>query len=191
MEQAQNLTAYAQLMALPETMVGECLNGRLYTQPRPTIPHQHINGRLHFSIMGDYGVDDDAPDGWLILIEPEIHFRYREEVVVPDIAGWHRARVPEVPDTAAMHMVPDWVCEILSPSTAVKDRGIKMPLYAERGVAWFWLVDPAKHAVEAFENQAGQWHPCAQAAGTGRATLPPFLRTTLNLQWVWGKRSPT
>ena len=81
-----------------------------------------------------------GPGGWILLDEPELHLH--GDVLVPDLAGWRRERMPELPDAAAFELAPDWICEVLSPSTAASDRAEKMPIYARERVAHVWLVDP-------------------------------------------------
>lgn len=184
MQTAHPLTPYERLEALPETLVGECLDGVLHTQPRPAPRHLHISGQLDRTLGASYG-DDDGPDGWWLLVEPEIHFERRVQVVVPDLAGWRRARLPDLPDTAFFECVPDWVCEILSPASARTDRAIKMPMFARYGVGWLWLVDPVGREIEAFATTDTGWQAVARAGGTGVTALPPFDAAPLDLDRLW------
>ncbi len=186
MQVARGPTPYEQLEALPETLVGECLNGMLYTQPRPRSHHALASVRLS-RMLGSVYDSDDAPDGdgWWLLAEPEIHFVYRVEVVVPDLAGWRRQRMPQFPDVPMFEIVPDWVCEILSPSTARKDREIKMPLYARDGVGWLWLIDPARRQIEVFERDGETWQARARAGADEQTALAPFPVVTLTLSHLW------
>lgn len=124
---AYRLTLYERLAALPEGLTGEILNGQLHTQPRPSGPHCRTSVRLDRTIGRGYDDGADGPGGWWILIEPEVHFVRDQEVAVPDLAGWRRERMPSIPEGHRFEVVPDWVCEILSPSTASKDREIKLP----------------------------------------------------------------
>lgn len=149
-------TLYQQLEALPPNMTGEIINGRLYAQPRPASPHALAGSGLEIDIGGPYHRGRDGPGGWWILVEPEVHFIRDAEVLVPDIAGWQRERMPRLPRDHRFEIAPDWVCEILSPSTAKTDRVIKMPVYAHYGVAYLWLVDPLAHTLEAFALRDGQ-----------------------------------
>lgn len=125
---------YEQLVDLPETLTGELLNGQVHTQPRPTPRHLHAVSRLDRTIGRGYGDGEGGPGGWCILIGPEIHFVRHTEVAVPDLAGWRRERLSSLPETAYFEIAPDGICEILSPSTASKDREIKIPLYARHEV---------------------------------------------------------
>jgi Uma2 family endonuclease len=131
------------------------------------------------------GDGDGGPGGWWILIEPEIHFVRDIAVAVPDLAGWKRERMASLPETAYIEIAPDWVCEILSPSTASKDREIKIPLYGRYGVCCAWLVDPEAHTLEAFELQGGAWTESGRYAAGDRVAVAPFGAITLDLADIW------
>jgi hypothetical protein len=131
-EPARHIARYEDILALPENLVGEIIAGELHTHPRPAPRHTRAYSALGYSIGGPFDGGIGGPGGWWILDEPEIHLS--EHVLVPDIAGWRRERMPELPETAWFELAPDWVCEILSPSTARTDRALKMPIYAAEGV---------------------------------------------------------
>ena len=152
-----NPSLYEQLMALPEHVTGEILNGELYAMPRPAGRHGLAERGLSGNLINPFDFGRGGPGGWWIIQEPEVHFIRDVEVAVPDLAGWRRERMPSVPEDHRFEVVPDWVCEILSPSTAKKDRVVKLPLYARYGVAHVWIVDPAAQTLEAFN--------CAKAGG--------------------------
>jgi len=176
---------YVKLCALPEGLTGEIINGRLYTEPRPAGPHiwvgSALQGKLHFPF--NEGVD--GPGGWWIVIEPEVHFIRDVEVVVPDLAGWRRERMPALPRDQRFEVVPDWVCEILSPGTRSKDRELKMPLYAKYGVAYLWLIDPDVKRLEAYELKEGEWTALGVYEGDAEARIPPFDAIVLRLADLW------
>lgn len=185
---AFQLTLYDQLQALPEGLTGEILNGQLYTQPRPSGPHGRVSVGLDRRIgrgydEGDEG--DEGPGGWWILVEPEVHFVRDQEVVVPDLAGWRRERMPSIPHGHRYEVVPDWICEILSPSTASKDREIKLPLYAHYGVSHAWLVDPTRHRLEAYGLEQREWRLLLEAADDAIVQAPPFSELELKLATLW------
>ena len=183
---AYQLTRYEQLQTLPEGLTGEILNGQLYTQPRPSGPHALAESGLNSAIGSRYGFGDGGPGGWWILVEPEVHFVRDQEVAVPDLAGWRRERMPRIPEGHRFEVVPDWVCEILSPSTASKDREIKLPLYAQYGVAHAWLVDPTRRTLEVYGLERGTWRLLLEAADAASVRAPPFdaLELTLSALWV-------
>ncbi|MCU1349607.1 MAG: uncharacterized protein JWO56_2637, partial [Acidobacteria bacterium] len=135
---------YDDLLKVPDNMVAELIDGELYVSPRPRAVHGHAAAVLGAGLMPPFHFGRGGPGGWWILDEPEIHFgpRIDKQVTVPDLAGWRRERMPELPDDHRFRVVPDWVCEIASPSTGRLDRVVKMPLYAKHGVAHAWIIDP-------------------------------------------------
>jgi Uma2 family endonuclease len=139
---SQQPPLYQQLSDLTENLVGEIIGGELHSQPRPTGPHALSQSTLGMDIGSAYQRGRGGPGGWWIIDEPELHFVRDTEVLVPDIAGWRRDRMPQLPRDHRFEVSPDWVCEVLCPATARKDRIVKMPVYARYGVAWLWLVDP-------------------------------------------------
>ena len=185
MQYAFKQTLYEQLETLPQGLTGEILNGQLHTQPRPAGPHARAQVELAHDLVGSYGRNRGGPGGWWILVEPEVHFVTDREVAVPDLAGWRKERMPAIPEGHRFEVVPDWVCEILSPSTASKDREIKMPLYAHYGVAYAWLVDPKRRTLEAYQLDDGAWCLLAEAADSDQIAVAPFGALQLELDNLW------
>jgi len=185
MQAADTYSLYDRLMALPEGLTGEVLNGQLHAQPRPSGPHMGVESALQIELGGPFDRGRGGPGGWRILVEPEIHFVRDQEVCVPDLAGWRRARLPQLPRDQRFEVVPDWVCEILSPSTESKDRQIKMPIYARYGVGFVWLVDPLKQTLEAYELDEGDWLGLGTWGGVETVTAPPFDAVKLALRDLW------
>ena len=171
---ARKSTLYDQLLALPDHMVGEIIGGELHAQPRPAGKHTLAHSGLHGEIDSPFQKGRGGPGGWWILIEPELHLIRDTEVVVPDLAGWRRERMPALPEDHRFEIVPDWVCEILSPGTARKDRALKLPLYARFSVPHAWLVDPAARTLEAFELRAGLWSLAGVFKDDDTVAAPPF-----------------
>ncbi len=95
-------------------------------------------------------------------------------MVVPDLAGWRRARMPTEPEDAFIETPPDWVCEILSPSTIRLDRGPKRRIYGEAGIGHLWLLDPAAGVLEGFALADGRWVLLATIQRGETVELPPF-----------------
>ena len=124
-----------------------------------------------------------GPGGWWILDEPELHLG--EDVLVPDLAGWRREHMPELPDTAYFTLAPDWVCEVLSSSTRKVDLHEKRPIYAREGVSHLWLVDPIDRALEAFELHDGQWLLIASVKDDEPVSSRPFDAITFSLGDLW------
>lgn len=178
---------YAQLEGLPDHLTGEIINGRLYAQPRPTTLHTLAGSSLNGELYSPYHKGRGGPGGWWILVEPEVHFIRDTEVLVPDLAGWRRERLPRLPRDQRIEVAPDWVCEILSPSTARKDRVVKMPIYARYGVAHLWLVDPLAQTLEAFALHEGRWALIGSFQEQDRVSIAPFAEMTLELGGLWAE----
>jgi Uma2 family endonuclease len=185
MQPALGPTLYEQLEALPQGLTGEILKGQGHTQPRPSGPHARVASRFDRTIGRCYDDGIDGPGGWWIFVEPEVHFRRDVEVAVPDLAGWRRERMPDPPRDQRFEVVPDWACEILSPSTGSKDREVKMPLYARYAVAFAWLVDPQARTLEAYQLQGGDWQELGRFAGADQVAVPPFEAVTIDLGELW------
>jgi Uma2 family endonuclease len=118
----------------------------LHAQPRPAVPHSNAATILGEELGPPFRRKKGGPGGWIILDEPEIHLH--SDIVVPDLAGWLKSRVPELPREASIQIAPDWVCEVLSPSTASFDRGDKLNLHAREQVSYVWFVEPTAMTLE-------------------------------------------
>lgn len=148
---------YEDLLRVPEHLIAELIDGELITSPRPASPHAWAAGAI-LRATGPFhgrGGGTGDPGGWWILFEPELHFR--DDVLVPDLAGWRHERLPTVPNVAAFTLVPDWVCEVVSKSTAALDRVRKMRIYAREGVTHLWLVEPLARTLEVYRLETGRW----------------------------------
>jgi Uma2 family endonuclease len=178
---------YQQLIDLPENVTGEIIAGRLYAQPRPSPRHSLAQSDLGGLLLGPYRFGRDGPGGWWIIDEPEIHFVRDVEVFVPDLAGWRKERMPQIPDDRCFEGVPDWVCEVLSPSTAKKDRALKLPLYARYGVAYAWLVDPLARTLETLGLQQGHWLLNQTFKDDDPVRAAPFDAIEFRLSDLWGE----
>jgi len=183
---ARRPSLYDQLLALPEGLTGEIINGQLRAQPRLAWPHSLAGSRLGADIEGPYGRGRGGPGGWWIIDEPEVHFILDQEVMVPDIAGWRRERMPSPPQGHKIQVVPDWVCEIFSPSTKSTDREEKMPLYAHYGVRFAWLVDPKTLTLEAYELVDARWTPLGFFRDDDAVSVAPFDAIVIHLADLWG-----
>ncbi|MCC6523359.1 MAG: Uma2 family endonuclease, partial [Polyangiaceae bacterium] len=135
-------------------MVAEILDGQLRTQPRPARSHTNTASLLGGELHGPFRRGRGGPGGWVILDEPELHLGARPDKLVPELAGWRRERMPDAvgPSDAPAHhdVVPDWVCEVLSPGTEATDRGQKMRIYRREGVGHVWLVNPTTRTLEVY-----------------------------------------
>jgi Uma2 family endonuclease len=177
---------YDDLLKVPEPLVAEIIDGELVTSPRPASPHAlaaSAIGSVLFDRFNRPRGDRDAPGGWWILDEPELHFG--DDVLVPDLAGWRRQRMPSFPDTAAFTVAPDWACEVLSPSTARIDRTGKMRIYARERVAHLWMVDPIARTLEIHRLAGAQWTLVATHAGSAAIRAAPFEEAEIDTARWW------
>jgi len=181
---APRFATYEDLRGLPDTVVGEILGGQLVASPRPSGRHSYAATGLTISIGSPFHFDDGGPGGWTILQEPELHLD--TDIMVPDLAGWRRERMPTAPTEPAIDVAPDWVCEILSPSTARTDRVQKMPAYARHGVSHLWLLEPVTQTLEVFALESGHWLLLANHGGDEVVRAVPFDAVELRLERLWG-----
>lgn len=182
---ASRRATYEDLLTVPDHLVAEILNGVLITHPRPAARHARAASRLGAELDGPFDRGRNGPGGWLLLDEPELHLH--GDVLVPDLAGWRRERMPELPDTAAFELAPDWVCEVLSPSTEAADRAEKMPIYGREGVGHVWLVDPVARTLEVFQLEASRWVVLGTWRDDARVRAAPFAELDLELAGLWAK----
>jgi Uma2 family endonuclease len=174
---------YDDLVAVPEHFVAEMFDGELYASPRPAMPHTRAASALNGEIYDAFDRGRSGPGGWVILVEPELHFG--DDVLVPDLAGWRRERLPVVPAAAYMTLSPDWVCEVVSASTEAIDRGKKLRIYARQGVGHAWLLHPLRHTLEVLALESGVWAELAVHEGRGLVRAPPFDAVELMLGALW------
>ena len=176
---------WEELCALPDNVVGEILDGELVVSPRPAPKHANASSALGGFLSGSFQFGrNGGPGGWWILHEPQIHFQ--ERVVVPDISGWKKDRLPKLPDTAHFELAPDWVCEILSPLTARYDRISKLRTYADNKVPYYWIVDPQHRTLEALALDDRDYKLKATFGGPDKVSAPPFESIEINLGDLWG-----
>jgi Uma2 family endonuclease len=174
---------YDDLREVPDNFVAEMFDGELYATPRPLLSHADAASGLLQAIRRSF--HHKGPDGWIILIEPELHVR--NDVLVPDIAGWRRTRLPKIPaDAAYATLAPDWICEVLSARTEKLDRGKKLRIYAREGVAHAWLVDPRSRTLEVMSLEAGRWTVHGTYEGGAGVRAAPFESIEIELGMLWG-----
>jgi Uma2 family endonuclease len=188
MKPARRHATYDDVRAASELVVAELIEGDLYTSPRPAIPHARTASALAQDLRS-FDQPPGAPDepgGWWILYEPELHVG--ADVLVPDLAGWRRERLPALPDEAAFTLAPDWVSEVLSPSTAQLDRARKMPIHARNGVAHLWLIDPTARTLEVYRREHERWVVVSNHGGSTAVRAEPFAAVELDMRRWWGER---
>jgi Uma2 family endonuclease len=160
------------------------MDGELIATPRPAARHA-----VTASVLGADLLDlfqrgrGGGPGGWWIIDEPELHFG--EDVLVPDLAGWRRERMPTVPDVPAIELPPDWVCEIASPSTTRIDRTRKPILYARVKIPHFWILDPRARTLEVFRLEGAHYSLVSAHAEEDRIRAEPFEQVELEMGGWW------
>jgi Uma2 family endonuclease len=176
--------SFEDLKSVPSHRVGEIVGGELYVSPRPSPLHSRVSFRLAQALPPfEEKPAGGGSGGWVLLFEPELHLS--GEALVPDLAGWRRERLPEPPDTAALKVAPDWVCEVLSASTEALDRGRKMGSYAREGVKHLWLMDPRSRLLEVYRLEQGRWVRLSAFVGDSLVRAEPFEAIELRLSVLW------
>ncbi len=176
---------YADLERLPRHVVGEIIAGVLHAHPRPASPHARASSILGAELGPPFDRGRGGPGGWIILDEPELHLG--ADVVVPDLAGWRRERMPEMPDVAGFTLPPDWACEVLSESTEAHDRGRKLPIFAREEVAHVWFVDPLVKTLEVLRLDGATYRIVATHSADARVRAEPFEALELELGALWAR----
>ena len=177
---------YDDVLAAPEHKVAEILDGERFLSPRPASRHARATSLMGSELTGAFDRESGSPagpGGWWILFEPELHFG--SDVVVPDIAGWRRERMPRIPDAPWFELAPDWLCETLSPSTARIDRTRKLAIYAREGIRHVWLVDPMQRTIEVLALDGRRWFVAENHGGNDVARATPFAAIGIPLTRLW------
>ena len=174
---------YDDLLKLPENVVGEIIAGQLIVSPRPSVVHARAASILGGTLIGGFDGGTAGPGRWIILDEPELHLG--EHVIVPDVAGWKRERFTPPAKAVSIEIVPDWILEVLSPSTGRTDRMLKMPRYAEFGVSHLWLIDPILKTLEVFKLENKGWRLLAVHGENEIVRAEPFEAMEIKLETLW------
>jgi Uma2 family endonuclease len=182
-EPANKRAVYEDLFDIPENMTGEIIDGELIVTPRPSRKHINAASMLTAEIIPPYRSGRGGPGGWIILDDPEISFG--ENILVPALAGWKKERFPIEEPHNWISVAPDWVCEIISPSTAQTDRTEKMPIYSRHHVSYAWLIDPTLKTLEVYRFEPGVWIGIGAYAKSAKVRAEPFPELELDLSLLW------
>ncbi len=174
---------YEDLCALPKNVNGEIINEELVVSPRPAPKHANASSAIGSIILPPYHLGENGPGGWWILFEPEIHLK--DQVIVPDIGGWKKERLPKLLEEAYFSLAPDWVCEVLSPSTARYDRISKLKIYAHNKVPYYWIVDPLNRTLEVLVLDKKNYKVDLVFGKDDLVKAPPFDKLEFNLGKLW------
>ena len=185
MDTARRRATYEDLLQVPDILIAEILDGELITSPRPASPH----ARAASVMAQDLGPFDrrpggpGGPGGWWIFFEPELHLG--PDILVPDLAGWRRERMPVLVNVPYFELAPDWVCEVVSPSTGRIDRVRKMPVYAREQVRHVWLVEPLQRTLEVYRREGPRWVLVSTHDGEEQVHAEPFEAIALDINRWW------
>jgi Uma2 family endonuclease len=180
---AKKRATYADLEAVPPHLVAEIIDGELMTHPRPSFRHGAAATSLVDELTGPFQKGRGGPGGWVFVVEPEIKFG--GDILVPDVSGWRRERLPAVPKRNHLEVAPDWICEVLSASTEKRDRSVKKRVYAAGGVSHLWLIDPRLQLLEAFELNGGKWTDVGTWNSADIVRASPFDAISFSLADLW------
>jgi len=183
---AKRIATYDDVLNAPPHKVAEIIEGELILSPRPAGPHSAAATALGEELGPPFKRGRGGPGGWIILDEPEVHLA--RNVLVPDLGGWRRETMAAIANEPYFTMRPDWVCEVLSPSTERFDRGDKMKLYAQAGVANAWLVNPLLRTLEVVRLSSGtpdQWISVGVFRDDAKVRVEPFEALELELGVLW------
>lgn len=191
MDPAQRRATYEDLLKVPDTLIAEIIDGELIASPRPAFPHARatsvIRGELDPFERRSGG--SSGPGGWWILFEPELHLGV--DILVPDLAAWRRERMPVLENVAYSELAPDWVCEVVSPSSARVDRVRKIPVYAREQVRHIWLVDPLQRTLEVYRLEGQRWVVVSAHGDAEMVRVEPFEGLELDIGRWWLEREVT
>jgi len=182
---AQRKATYENLLQVPDILIAEIVDGELITSPRPAFPHARATSAIgqDLSPFDRRPGGPGGPGGWWILFEPELHLG--ADILVPNLAGWRRERMPVLENVAYCELAPDWVCEVVSPTTARLDRVRKMPIYAREQVSHLWLVDPILRTLEVYRLERQRWVVVSTHGGAEGVRAEPFEAIELDMSRWW------
>lgn len=186
---ARRRATYQDVLDSPPHTIAQVLDGVLHVLPRPAGPHVAAASALGDELGPPFKRGRGGPGGWLIVYEPELHLG--PDIIVPDLAGWQRERLPHLPAAPYVELAPDWVCEVLSPSSVRIDRFEKRNIYAREGVHYLWLVDPRARTLETFELVSNRWVDSGTFVDDVSVRAAPFDAIEWSLGVLWADAAPT
>jgi Uma2 family endonuclease len=187
-EGARSFATYEDVLGAPENKVAQVIDGELHLSPRPAGRHAAVSSVLGEELGPPFRRGRGGPGGWLLLDEPELHLD--RDILVPDLAGWRRDRLSSIGDEAYFTLAPDWVCEVLSPSTEKLDRSAKLRIYARAKVPHAWLVNPTQRTLEVLRLTNDGWLTVAVHSDHDKVRAEPFDAIELELGLLWSELTP-
>lgn len=187
MSLAPKRATYEDVLHADPLLVAEVIDGVLHTSPRPATQHALASSALGEELGPPFKRGKGGPGGWIILDEPELHLGPEPDILVPDLAGWRRETLPALPDAPYLTIRPDWVAEVLSPSTRKWDRVLKLPVYQRERVEHVWFVDPEAKTLEILKLDGATYRLIVTFAGTEPVRAEPFDAIELDIAALWSR----
>lgn len=181
---------YDDLLALCGEDRVELIDGVLYAMPYAAPKHSLAASSILAEVAAKFG---RHAGGWLILGPVELHLgrpNPKSLVLIPDVVGWRKERLDQVPESQGIEVVPDWVCEVLSPGNEWYDRGLKLTKFAGAGVAWVWLPNPRERMVEVYKLDGETYRLWQLVARSESAVIVPFEGVELDMRDWWLREDP-
>jgi Uma2 family endonuclease len=173
------------LASAPEDARLEIIGGEVFEKETASFEHGDCQLALGEGLRVRFRRGDDGHPGWWFASEVLIEL-FPDEIYIPDVAGWRRDRHPERPSGRPVRARPDWICEILSPSTARRDLGEKRAAYAAAGVEFLWFINLEHRTLTAL-RLGEQGYVLVQAVGPEPAArVPPFEHADLDVGLFFG-----
>lgn len=184
-ETVRKLATWDDLVAMADDgETYEILSGELDTAPRPLPGHGLAQTLLSGELSPPFQRGRGGPGGWWLMIEPDVQLS-DHDIVAPDLVGWRRERMPKFPQTRPIDLVPDWICEVLSPSNERRDRVTKADLYLNAGVPFYWILDVHERTLEAFAAKDGAWSRLGAWTDGARPRIPPFDAIEIDVEGLF------
>jgi Uma2 family endonuclease len=178
----------ADLLGLPEELGAEIVDGEIVQKAAPDFEHGNAQLGLGAILRGPFQRrpgGPGGPGGWWLGSEVDIEFEVHE-VYCPDLAGWRRDHCPQRPTGRPVRIRPDWVCEVLSRSTASRDQVKKLRTYLRCGVGHYWIVAPEHETLTVMRNGPDGFVVVLTAARPDRVRAEPFEAIEIHVGLLFG-----
>lgn len=144
---ARHDKTFADVLALGEDARVELIDGEIVPKAAPTFVHGRAQAATSGWLFDRFGGDNSTPPTWYFATEVDTELT-PDRVVRPDVAGWRASRVAEAQLVGRpVLVIPDWICEVLSPSNRSHDLVTKVQFYHAARVPHYWVLDPDEHVL--------------------------------------------
>jgi len=155
----------------------ELLDGDLMMTPAPNPRHQEVCGRLYLQLVAYF-----QPRGGRVFFAPLDMILTKRDVFQPDLLV---VTDPALITNRAVEGAPAIAVEVLSPSTADRDRTAKPARYAALGVRHYWIVDPDRRRMECYRERGGTYELVVEGEGSALLDQPDWPGLTIDLGQLW------